>query len=447
MDPTMMQQAMNMMNSMSSEQRRQFREQAAQSDPDTLLRQAQAAKAQFGSKNEPSLAQSLKQEGNDLHRQKRYDEAAAKYEKGLHVDGISTDFSKSLHSNLASCYLQMGEWKKCLEQCNKVLLVESKNMKALYRRGQAYMGLDEYSNAVQDLALALNVAGPNDKAAIQNKLDEARSKSGDDTELVSRVTIEEVEDTVEEIKMVGVTDDGRTAKEETARQEEHHHTNIAYRTAPDQARMVKEMLGKDPNALKNAAKMMENMPPEALEAMMKNMPGAEGMNINIEQMKMAAKMMENMSPKDFERMSQMSQSFGMGGQQHVPSTGSGESSNQESAPQLPAQSMEEMRNMMQDPATLKNMRGMLKNMDPEVLSSMLKAQGVNISKDQVSQMVDQMGNLNDKQIYWISKIASVINFIINIYMKVKVFIRSQAGLVLALLVLLLAIYLRWKGII
>jgi hypothetical protein len=81
-------------------------------------------------------------------------------------------------------------------------------MKALYRRGQAHMGLEKYQSAVKDLEAAMTNAGRDDRVAIQQKLDSARAlvqscqeqpdwESGD---LVSKVTIEEVTESVEVVQ-------------------------------------------------------------------------------------------------------------------------------------------------------------------------------------------------------------------------------------------------------
>lgn len=41
----------------------------------------------------------------------------------------------SCHSNLASCFLQLADWQRCVEQCGTVLAGDANNRKALYRRG------------------------------------------------------------------------------------------------------------------------------------------------------------------------------------------------------------------------------------------------------------------------------------------------------------------------
>jgi len=41
-------------------------------------------------------------------------------------------------------------YSKAVEQCNNALAIQPENVKALYRRGQAYTQLKEYADAVKD---------------------------------------------------------------------------------------------------------------------------------------------------------------------------------------------------------------------------------------------------------------------------------------------------------
>lgn len=216
----------------------------------------------------------------------------------------------------------------------------------------------------------------------------------------------------------------------------------------DKTETLKATLGRDPNAIKNAAKMMESMSPEALEAMMKNMPGAPpGMKFDPEQMKMAAKMMEDMSAEDIQRMTELSKSFGMGtGTAAQPSTpSSGGDGAPPNIPEFPKATMDEMAKMMHSPEMLKNMHSMMKNMDPERLSVMLKTAGVNVTPEQASKLVNQLGGLNDQQLEKMAKVVWFLNVATTYYRNTKAMIKRNFSLFLALVVLLIALFLRWTG--
>jgi len=57
-------------------------------------------------------------------------------------------------SNLAACQLALAEWRPAVLSCDRVLYLDSKNLKAFFRRAQAYMQLNEYEFARRDLARA-----------------------------------------------------------------------------------------------------------------------------------------------------------------------------------------------------------------------------------------------------------------------------------------------------
>lgn len=209
LDPAQVQQAMNMMKSMTPEQRAQMESMAAKSNPDDLLRQANAAGV-----NQPNYkvsgADRLKQEGNKLYREGKYSEACEKYNAALeNLNNVATSEAKALqkscHSNLANCYLQMRDWVQVAQHCNKVLVDDAANMKALYRRGQALMAMKKYDWAVRDLETAMTNAGSDDRIAIQEKLDSAKALAQSCSEktdwasedVVSGVTIEDVTETIE----------------------------------------------------------------------------------------------------------------------------------------------------------------------------------------------------------------------------------------------------------
>ncbi|KAI3911727.1 hypothetical protein MKX01_029488, partial [Papaver californicum] len=59
----------------------------------------------------------------------------------------SRKIENSLHLNVASSYMKMGECKKSIEACDKVLEASPGHVKALYRRGMAYMSAGDFEEA------------------------------------------------------------------------------------------------------------------------------------------------------------------------------------------------------------------------------------------------------------------------------------------------------------
>lgn len=110
----------------------------------------------------------IKGTGNRLFKEEKFELAKAKYEKVLrefnHVnpqdDEEGKEFSNTrnlLHLNVAACFLKMGECKKCIEACNKVLDTNPIHVKALYRRGMAYMSAGDFDEARNDFNKMMSV--------------------------------------------------------------------------------------------------------------------------------------------------------------------------------------------------------------------------------------------------------------------------------------------------
>ena len=53
-----------------------------------------------------------------------------------------------LYGNLAAVASSMKDWPACVEQCDKVLRKDSKNVKALYRKGVALGKSKEFGDAI-----------------------------------------------------------------------------------------------------------------------------------------------------------------------------------------------------------------------------------------------------------------------------------------------------------
>ncbi|CAN4114754.1 unnamed protein product [Withania somnifera] len=110
----------------------------------------------------------IKGTGNRLFKEEKYELAKAKYEKVLrefnHVhpqdDEEGKEFANTrnlLHLNVAACLLKLGEHKKSIEACNKVLDANPVHLKALYRRGMAYMASRDFEEARADFNKMMSI--------------------------------------------------------------------------------------------------------------------------------------------------------------------------------------------------------------------------------------------------------------------------------------------------
>jgi len=241
------------------------------------------------------------------------------------------------------------------------------------------------------------------------------------------------------------------------------------------AEAAAEMLKRNPDGLKTAAKMIQTLPAEQLQAMaaaMPAMPGApSGLNLAFdpEQLRAAAKMMENMSVEEFERMTKLAQSMAMpampvgvedralgpppvASSPDATSVAAVESIPSASVPgaaprfdpgSMTPEALNAMRRQMANPDLLRSMQSMLKGMDPESLASMMRATGMNMTADQAQRMVDSMANVSDRQLEWLAWMGAVFNQIIDTYQKARAWVRSNMAVALAILALVLYLLLRW----
>ncbi|TXG74140.1 hypothetical protein EZV62_002719 [Acer yangbiense] len=109
-----------------------------------------------------------KEDGNALFKAGKYARAAKRYEKAVKYIEYDSSFreeekkqAKALkvacNLNDAACKLKLKEYKQAEKLCTKVLELESRNVKALYRRAQAYIQLADLDLAEFDIKKALEI--------------------------------------------------------------------------------------------------------------------------------------------------------------------------------------------------------------------------------------------------------------------------------------------------
>ncbi|KAJ9176631.1 hypothetical protein P3X46_011921 [Hevea brasiliensis] len=109
-----------------------------------------------------------KEEGNVLFKAGKYAKASKRYEKAVKYIEYDSSFGEEekkqakalkVASNLnnAACKLKLKDYKQAEKLCTKVLEMESRNVKALYRRAQAYIQLADLDVAEFDVKKALEI--------------------------------------------------------------------------------------------------------------------------------------------------------------------------------------------------------------------------------------------------------------------------------------------------
>ncbi|KAI9177216.1 hypothetical protein LWI28_012466 [Acer negundo] len=121
-----------------------------------------------------------KEEGNALFKAGKYARAAKRYEKAVKYIEYDSAFGEeekkqakalkvACNLNDAACKLKLKEYKQAEKLCTKVLELESRNVKALYRRAQAYIQLADLDLAELDIKKALEIDPDNRDVKLEYK--------------------------------------------------------------------------------------------------------------------------------------------------------------------------------------------------------------------------------------------------------------------------------------
>ncbi|GAB4821916.1 hypothetical protein N2152v2_008962 [Parachlorella kessleri] len=471
MSPDMMQQAMNMAQNMSPEEMQRAQQVASNLPPEQVAQQAGNFEAGMSAMSAQQKYQydgsmQLKNEGNTLHGQRRFQEAAEKYERALsnlqgHTSRQALDLRVSCQGNLASCFLQLGQWQKCIEQCNAVLAHDSNNRKAYYRRGQAYSEVGDGAAAVRDLEKALALSPESEKGAIKEKLEEAQQKQRHKSRGVvieevmdpapsheppqeppagsssvpgpmphyqhgASLTVVEADGHVEDVPAVplaapaaasqpGSSSDSRAGSGGLGGPAFSVPGMVPPGVDPQQMAQVAQMMKSNPSMVHMAAERMRGMSPEQLQEALRQTGGGAG--VTPEMARVAAESLKNMSPEQISAMADqaLAASDGSSGA----SSGSAAAAFRGLTPEMlaAAQSSNPQQQMQaateaikKDPSLLKNMARMMETLPPEQLEAMAASMpgappGMKLDAEQVRMAAKMMESMSPTDLERMAEMA------------------------------------------
>ncbi|XP_072910071.1 peptidyl-prolyl cis-trans isomerase FKBP5-like [Hemitrygon akajei] len=149
----------------------------SQLDYEVLLKNFVKAKESWEMDTREKLEQAaiVKEKGTSYFKRGKYEQAQIQYRKIVawldqHY-GLSEEDSWSAkalvlaaHLNMAMCCLKLNDYLKAVKSCDKALEIDRLNEKALYRRGEARLSVNEFDLAKADFQKVLQV-NPDNKAA------------------------------------------------------------------------------------------------------------------------------------------------------------------------------------------------------------------------------------------------------------------------------------------
>uniref|UniRef100_A0A1J3J0K7 Outer envelope protein 61 n=1 Tax=Noccaea caerulescens TaxID=107243 RepID=A0A1J3J0K7_NOCCA len=506
MRPEDLKQAAEQLKHTRPEEMAEIGEKMAKASPEDLAAMRAQADAQFT--YQINAAQMLKKQGNELHSRGNFSDAAEKYLRAKNnLKEIPSSKGGTLllacSLNLMSCYLKTNQHEECIKEGSEVLAYDATNVKALYRRGQAYRDLGQFEDAVSDLSKALEVS-PEDEtiADVLRETKERLAVEGPGKTSARGVVIEEIT----EENNVTSGENKKQSKEVTGTQRESNSGGIktdvdglqALRDDPEAIRTFQNFISKtDPDTLaslsggkagdmspdmfKTASSMIGKMSPEEIQKMVKTASSFKGDNPfaptgtsaenngfapTPDMLKLASDMMGKMSPEERERMFNMasslkanapvSTSYASEPRENSSFVGASSSwGNSSVAPRSgfeasipsapPADLQEQMRNQMKDPAMRQMFTSMIKNMNPEMMASMSEQFGMKLSQEDAAKAQEAMASLSPEALEKMMRWADRAQTGIEKAKKAKNWLLGKGGLIFAICMLILAIVLHRLG--
>ncbi|XP_022752503.1 outer envelope protein 61-like isoform X2 [Durio zibethinus] len=466
-------------------------EKMANASPEEIAALRARADAQIT--YELSAAQMLKDQGNELHKQGKFDDASEKY--------------------------------------LLVLSFDAKNVKALYRRGQAYKELGQLEDAVLDLSKAHEVS-PDDETVADVLRDAKERLVREGSHQAPRgVVIEEITEEAASTSAILQSSSNEYSvkqpqqstgfsKSEGRKNAGDVTTNSeclqALKDDPEALRSFQNFIsnadpdtlaamsgGKNgevsPDMIETASNMISKMSPEELQKMvqlassfqgenpytgpLKNGfgPGSVPPNVTPVMLKTASDMMSKMPPEELQKMFEMAAS--LKGKDSIPTATAANSSRlssdaevthpesqtasvtngnngfretspshfptsaQSSFPTSTADLQEQMRNQMKDPAMRQMFASMMKNMSPDMMANMSEQFGLKLSREDAAKAQQAMSSLSpedlDRMMRWVDRIQKGAEGA----KKAKNWLLGKPGMILAICMLILAVILHRLGFI
>ena len=134
----------------------------------------------------------FKMQGDDLLKQKKYDEAINVYEKGLlqlfytfsddkEEDELIDKIKEGMNLNCSFCKIKQDKFEEATQYLNEAMRIDKENIKTLYRMGFCHFKLEKFNEAKDDINKAFDVIKKKggDKSPFDQLLNDINNKIKD----------------------------------------------------------------------------------------------------------------------------------------------------------------------------------------------------------------------------------------------------------------------------
>eukprot|EP00053_Salpingoeca_punica_P016467 m.155719 g.155719 ORF g.155719 m.155719 type:complete len:488 (-) comp16969_c3_seq3:319-1782(-) len=131
----------------------------------------------LGTKEKLESMEAKKNLGNELFKKGDYERALRRYDMAINMVSSTYNFNDeekkeveqkklSCYLNKAQCQLKTRHLRDAIHSCDSALELDKQNLKGLYRRGTAYLELNEWDDAEKDMQALLAIE-PSNTSALQ----------------------------------------------------------------------------------------------------------------------------------------------------------------------------------------------------------------------------------------------------------------------------------------
>ncbi|KAM0069580.1 putative peptidylprolyl isomerase [Helianthus debilis subsp. tardiflorus] len=312
MRPEDLKRAVEQLKSTQPDELAEVGEKMANATPEELgaMRNRADAKINY----QLNAAHMLKQKGNELHSQGMFNEALEKYLMAKNnLKDIPASKGETLllacSLNLMSCYLKTNQFDECVKEGIEVLATDARNVKALYRRGQAYKSLGQLENAVSDLTRALDVSPDDETIAdvLRDTKEKLTENSYNDAE--RGLKLEEITDEVltpvsamcETLSSESSSGNTKEISEQMVYQSENTSGTSVLSANTEHL----QALNNDKDSIRSFQNFMARADPETLVSL----GGGKHEGISPDMVKTTTNLITNMPPEEFQNLLEMASSF------------------------------------------------------------------------------------------------------------------------------------------